>query len=406
MKKYPSPSLRQHTVLFTIDSFETGGVTSFIRLYARAIKKMGGHSVILGYRGNISNPNLFFRDSTTILIPKTIQTPFWNRCIGVFMYTNALRRIYRSHKISLVHFSTTWSTIYALLCPATWGHARISTFYGAYHLEEKSERTHDTTRKEKFGDLVKKYMQYVSLLFSQEIITFSQYASSVLTDNFPLIKTRHIHIIPGYISADSVFGHNPTHRPTKKSISLINIGRAEPRKGIGLLLQTAAYLKSIRTPFSLTIAGPVYYYQAFDALRIYEELHLLDSVKILHNVDEHDKDTLFKRADLFVMPSISLETFGLSVIESLAHGVPVVVTPTGALPEIMSQIHPNLVSRKATPKSIAKQIIWYAHLSPKQRQVIIQKCIKTAKTTYSETRWQDTLVSLYESRIKTDTSLS
>jgi glycosyltransferase involved in cell wall biosynthesis len=43
---------------------------------------------------------------------------------------------------------------------------------------------------------------------------------------------------------------------------------------------------------------------------------------------------LYRRASVFVMPSF-YETFGISVIEAMAFGLPVVATRTGGLPEVV-----------------------------------------------------------------------
>lgn len=52
---------------------------------------------------------------------------------------------------------------------------------------------------------------------------------------------------------------------------------------------------------------------------------------------------VYRAADLFVVPTIVLEGFGLVVIEALACGTPVLVTPVGGLPEVVSGLEPRLV---------------------------------------------------------------
>ena len=52
-----------------------------------------------------------------------------------------------------------------------------------------------------------------------------------------------------------------------------------------------------------------------------------------------------------------MEGFGLSTMESLACGTPVLGTPTGGTPEILQGILPDFILNSAQPEDIAKGII-------------------------------------------------
>ena len=51
----------------------------------------------------------------------------------------------------------------------------------------------------------------------------------------------------------------------------------------------------------------------------------------------------YRAADLTVVPSVAAEGFGLIVVESLADGTPVLVTPVGGLPEVVRELSPEMV---------------------------------------------------------------
>ena len=61
----------------------------------------------------------------------------------------------------------------------------------------------------------------------------------------------------------------------------------------------------------------------------------------------------YRAADLSVVPTVSLEGFGLIVIESLAAGTPCLVTPVGGLPEAVSGLSRALVLGATGAKAIA-----------------------------------------------------
>ena len=74
-----------------------------------------------------------------------------------------------------------------------------------------------------------------------------------------------------------------------------------------------------------------------------EQKQLQEHVKLAGFVPDADLPLAYRAADLSVVPSIALEGFGLIVLESLAAGTPVVVTPVGGLPEVVSGLFPELI---------------------------------------------------------------
>jgi len=62
---------------------------------------------------------------------------------------------------------------------------------------------------------------------------------------------------------------------------------------------------------------------------------LCKNVKVLGFVPDSNLPELYNYADLFLMPSLTMESFGITAIESLACATPVVATKAGALPEII-----------------------------------------------------------------------
>ena len=73
--------------------------------------------------------------------------------------------------------------------------------------------------------------------------------------------------------------------------------------------------------------------------KLIDKLNLKKNVKILGNVNENDKNFLFKISDLHVMPtiqdkkSVSIEGFGISYIEAGMHGIPSISSGLGGTEE-------------------------------------------------------------------------
>jgi glycosyltransferase involved in cell wall biosynthesis len=83
---------------------------------------------------------------------------------------------------------------------------------------------------------------------------------------------------------------------------------------------------------------------------------LQDNVKLLGFVPDSDLPRAFRAADLSIVPSISLEGFGLVAAESLAAGTPALVTPVGGLPEVVKGLPSHLLLSGSSTEQLAEGI--------------------------------------------------
>ena len=65
---------------------------------------------------------------------------------------------------------------------------------------------------------------------------------------------------------------------------------------------------------------------------------------------------LFANASLLVVPSQAYESFGLTIIEAMAFGIPVVTTDVGGIPEVLRGSHAGYVCSKDDPAAFADAI--------------------------------------------------
>lgn len=116
---------------------------------------------------------------------------------------------------------------------------------------------------------------------------------------------------------------------------ILFLGAIEPRKNIGVLLEAyrRVLLAGCDAP-PLVIAGPA----GADSKTIMAhaaDRPLAGRVEFPGYIADHDREALFRRALIFIMPSHT-EGFGMPVLEAMASGVPVLVADRGALPEVVS----------------------------------------------------------------------
>ena len=80
-------------------------------------------------------------------------------------------------------------------------------------------------------------------------------------------------------------------------------------------------------------------------------------VRFTGRVSDDELVSWLHAADLTVVPSRSLEGFGLVVLESLACGRPVVVTDAGGLPEAVGGLDFDLVVPAGDPSALRTRLV-------------------------------------------------
>lgn len=121
-------------------------------------------------------------------------------------------------------------------------------------------------------------------------------------------------------------------RRVESVIALLSVGAVVPRKGYDVLVAALARLKHL--PWRLVIAGDCG--RSVDTFRRLvadvAALGLSDRVRLAGTVTAEELASLYASADLFVLPS-RFEGYGMAYAEAIAHGVPVIGTNAGAIPE-------------------------------------------------------------------------
>src|ERR1044072_3050357 len=163
-----------------------------------------------------------------------------------------------------------------------------------------------------------------ALSFTRAVIVNSRTTAAALAD-YGVPAERITVARPGTDRASFA----PRHH--EGPVALLAVGSLVPRKGYDVLIEALAGL--IDLPWHLTIVGDARDPATAEQVRmLVERYKLRPRTSLLGAVSTSRLAELYALTELFVLPS-RYEGFGMAYAEAIAHGLPVVGTTAGGIPE-------------------------------------------------------------------------
>ncbi|WP_454825257.1 glycosyltransferase family 4 protein [Paraburkholderia xenovorans] len=190
-------------------------------------------------------------------------------------------------------------------------------------------------------------------------IVLSQAFGRVLHETYG-VREDSIRIVPGCVDV-AHFNTRATKREARGRLRLPQdrpllfcMRRLVSRMGLEDLIDAMAIVKPMIPDVLLIIAGKGPLEAQLQARIVSRGLER--NVRLAGFVADEKVPLWYRAADLSVVPTVSLEGFGLTTIESLAAGTPVLVTPVGGLPEAVAPLSSELVLPSSGFRSIGEGI--------------------------------------------------
>jgi len=166
-------------------------------------------------------------------------------------------------------------------------------------------------------------------------------------------------------------------------------------------LEAIKILEGQRDDFEAVVAGSPFLYKVGDALawQLEAEERVTGLVKSLKRarvsrVGYSEMPALYRSADVFVFPSTWEEPFGISIVEAMASGIPVVATKVGGIPEIVREGETGRLVPPGDPQSMAEAIGQLLDSEP-DRQRLGAAGRSAAESRFSIDAHVDRLLGLY-----------
>ena len=138
----------------------------------------------------------------------------------------------------------------------------------------------------------------------------------------------------------------------------IFVGRLSAEKGLRTLITAWAQLEK-RIPLVIVGDGPLRAELEIEAMR-----RGMTYVRFEGHLRPKKALAMMKGARLLVFPSEWYETFGMTIVEAFACGIPVICSRLGAMPELVADGRTGLHFSPSAPHDLAEKVRWaWAHLS-------------------------------------------
>lgn len=140
-------------------------------------------------------------------------------------------------------------------------------------------------------------------------------------------------------------------KPSKKKLGVLFVGRIRSEKGLDILLE------AMPASSPLTIAGSI---EDENYLRRLRSIALKKNVIFNIGCKDEELCSLYANSLVTVLPSLpGTELLGLTLLESMARGTPVICTNVGGMPEVVQEGITGFVVAPNDASALKEKIEWF-----------------------------------------------
>lgn len=143
---------------------------------------------------------------------------------------------------------------------------------------------------------------------------------------------------------------NQSFRFNSGKTTLIHTGRLVEKNAVGDIIEAVKFMPENVT-LEILGTGPLEQSLKLKA----KNLNVENRVKFLGHIPNDELPKYLAKADIFIRPSLS-EGQGISFIEAMAAGLPMIATPVGGIPDFLKDGETGLFVEPKSPRLIAFQV--------------------------------------------------
>lgn len=189
---------------------------------------------------------------------------------------------------------------------------------------------------------------------ARSMLVLSRYMQQHLGEVFS-IEAKEVAVAPGGVRMpprmDAESRRHARETLGWSSPVVVTLRNMVPRTGVDMLVQAAVMLRHDFPDLRWCVIGTGPLLQPLRELAV--GLGVADRIEFPGYLEEDEVTRRMQAADLFMLPTRSLEGFGLVTPEANACGLPVVATPVGANPEVVGTTPYNRLAAAISPEALA-----------------------------------------------------
>jgi len=333
-----------------------GGGQIFVHNLAKNLSKRG-HNVTVLYSGPLCRPpKKSLRCKYKVEWAYFVGYPYTGKLQQLNLITvyNKLRYLHETNRFDIINAVGSEAFFIPQLCRkyntpffVSIEHPNLSSLQVKFDYAHLVQSVVDLVRMRELA-LIKS-----ACLKANGICTPSRFTKLEAVKNFH-IKANKIRVINHGI-IDSMLTMNDNKTQHSSSGPLVYFGRFEPQKGVDLLIDSYSRLvkRNIIDAQELILIGSGPDEKKYRAM--VKALGLNNKVIFLGWKSASHIRACLNKASLCILPSRS-ESFGLTVAETLAQGVPLVTTNAGSIPEVIDNGGAAWMAEKNSLESLMNTI--------------------------------------------------
>jgi phosphatidylinositol alpha-1,6-mannosyltransferase len=331
-----------HLVLYDYPLPQAGGISPMATWIAYHLKECGYRTLLIGNRKYLES-DLYRRLNLEVHpLDKIIRKGAWSDLRLTRLYLQLRRRF--GSQVMFYPMMINYVKIAAALPPLR--HWRIASFlYGNEALRLLGKRPATLRR---------------SLRRCARVFAISSYTAELVRGRFGL---SNVSVFWPGIRYEDFQKYDPDYRGQRgwsdREVILM-LSRLAGRKGHHTALQAISRLRTRRPRVLLAIAGTGQMRGELEART--RELGLEDNVEFLGHVEEREKPSLYRAADVYCMPSevdlekADVEGFGITFLEAAACGTLAVGSQTGGIPDALDDGRTGLLIPPGDPVALEEAL--------------------------------------------------
>lgn len=376
-----------------------GGAEHIIATTSKYLVKNGHEVYILVRKGKKGSLNEEVTDGI-----KIIRYPDSHRTFGLLYIPslinvrNAFSKLISKKKFDIIHFHHPLTAFGAQMLAKIPKEMRtVYIFYGPAHLEFELEAkalrsSYPMLKKITFplwvpikSNLLRTF-EHNAIQKAETIILHSEYSKKSLLDihGKTLVK---VDIVSGAIDTNKFSPAKDKLKIKEKlnipidSYVLLTVRRLAARMGLDYLIKAFSEITAKDNRFKLIIVGKGHMKVQLEKLA--QELKLGNTIQFTGFMPEENLIQYYQAADLFILPTQDLEGFGISTIEALSCGVPVLGTSAGATEEILKKFDLEFLIPPASSKAISDWVLTKFQKKCLLQENISKKCREFVLANYT-----------------------